>query len=195
VLDYSALRSRVAFSAFALTVVVASNLAQVIVSRIGARATLTIGLLMFAASVAYVTRLPVDGNYFVDLFPAFVIGGAGMGFSFVPITISALAGVHPADAGIASGLVNTSRQIGGAIGLAATGAIAAASTSGYLASHPALSATSAAALDHGFQTALLSLTGLLLLGAAVVAVGLSPSRSGEVRPLREGDGIAFEEAA
>jgi hypothetical protein len=124
-----------------------------------------------------------------------VIGGAGMGFSFVPITISALAGVHPADAGIASGLVNTSRQIGGAIGLAATGAIAAASTSGYLASHPSLSATSSAALDHGFQTALLSLAGLLLLGAGVVAVALSPPRSGEVRPLREGDAIAFEEAA
>jgi EmrB/QacA subfamily drug resistance transporter len=195
VLGYSALRAGVAFSAFALTVVVASNLAQVIVSRIGARATLTAGLLMFAASIAYVTRLPVHGNYFVDLFPAFVIGGAGMGFSFVPITISALAGVHPADAGIASGLVNTSRQIGGAIGLAATGAIAAASTSGYLASHPSLPATSSAALDHGFQTALLSLTGLLLLGAAVVVVALRPSRSGEVRPLREGDAIAFEEAA
>src|SRR3954470_15181749 len=75
VLDYSALRAGVAFSAFALTVVIASNLAQVIVSRIGARTTLTIGLLMFAASVAYVTRLPVEGNYFVDLFPAFVVGG------------------------------------------------------------------------------------------------------------------------
>ena len=195
VLDYSALRAGVAFSAFALTVVVASNLAQLIVSRIGARATLTIGLLMFAASVAYVTRLPVHGSYFVDLFPAFVIGGAGMGFSFVPITISALAGVHPADAGIASGLVNTSRQIGGAIGLAATGAIAAASTSGYLASHPALPATSGAALDHGFQTALLSLTGLLLLGVGVVAVGLRSARPGELRPLRDGDAIAFEEAA
>ena len=100
-----------------------------------------------------------------------------MGFSFVPITIASLAGVDRADAGVASGLVNTSRQIGGAIGIAAVSAIAAASTSSYLAAHPALSATSGAALDHGFQTALLALAGLLLVGAAVVAFGLRPPRS------------------
>ena len=70
-------------------------------------------------SVAWLTRLPVNGHYFWDLFPAFVLGGAGMGLSFVPVTIASLTGVERADAGIASGLVNTTRQIGGAIGLAA----------------------------------------------------------------------------
>src|SRR5204862_1847800 len=105
--------------------------------RIGVPATPPAGLLALAASVAALTRLPVDGHYFWDLFPAFVLGGAGMGFSFVPVTIASLTGVERSDAGVASGLINTSRQIGGAIGVAATSAIAAPSTSHYLQSHAA----------------------------------------------------------
>src|SRR5207302_448914 len=111
VLHYSAVQTGVAFVAFALTVVVTSNVAQVVVGRAGIRATLTAGLVMAAVSVALLTRLPVDGHHFWDVFPAFVLGGAGMGFSFVPITIGSLTGVERADAGVASGLVNTSRQI------------------------------------------------------------------------------------
>ena len=163
VLHYSAVQSGVAFVGFALTVVVVSNLAQVVVGRVGVRTTLTAGLLMSAASLAYLTRLPVDGHYFWDLFPAFVLGGAGLGLAFVPVTIASLAGVARADAGIASGLVNTSRQIGGAIGIAATTAIASSATSRF-GDAPA---GSAAGLDHGYQTALYVLTGLLIVGAAL----------------------------
>ena len=101
------------------------------------RPTLTAGLLASALSVAWLTRLPVDGSYFWDLFPAFVLGGAGMGLSFVPVTIASLTGVAPADAGVASGLINTSRQIGGAVGIAAVSAIAATSTSNYADAHGA----------------------------------------------------------
>src|SRR5204862_3961019 len=121
------------------------------------------------AWLAWLPRLPVDGPSFWDLFPAFVLGGAGLGFSFVPRTIAGLAGVQRADAGVASGLVNTSRQIGGAIGVAATSAIAATSTSNFLHSHAG--AASGVALDHGFQTALYVLTGLLVAGA-LIAGGL-----------------------
>src|SRR6266705_1358543 len=104
--------------------------------------TLTAGLLLSAVSVAWLTRLPVDGHYFWDLFPAFVLGGAGMALSFVPVTIASLTGVERSDAGVASGLINTSRQIGGAIGLAAVSAIAATSTSHYLSAHSAAAASS-----------------------------------------------------
>jgi len=90
-----------------------------------------------------------------------------MGFSFVPVTIASLSGVTPGDAGVASGLVNTSRQIGGAIGLAAVSAIAATSTANFLDAHPGVPASSASALDHGFQTSLYVLTGLLVLGALI----------------------------
>jgi EmrB/QacA subfamily drug resistance transporter len=190
VLHYSAVQSGVAFSAFALTVVVVSNIAQWIVGRFGVRPTLTAGLVAFAASIAYLTRLPVDGHYFWDLFPAFVLGGAAMGLSFVPVTIASLTGVERSDAGVASGLINTSRQIGGAIGLAAASTIAATATSSYASAHPGVSAASSAALDHGFQTALYSLTGLLILGALIVVTFVKPA------PRRtEPAEVALEEAA
>jgi EmrB/QacA subfamily drug resistance transporter len=179
VLHYSAVQSGAAFAAFALSVVVVSNVAQVVVGRIGVRPTLTIGLLLSAVSVAALTRLPVDGHYFWDLFPWFVLGGAGMGLSFVPVTIASLTGVDRSDAGVASGLVNTSRQIGGAIGIAAISAIAATSSSNYADSH---GVSAAAALDHGFRTGLYVLTGLLLVGAGV-AFGLV--RSAVPRPVVE----------
>ncbi|HEY2072344.1 MAG TPA: hypothetical protein VGG88_02080, partial [Gaiellaceae bacterium] len=166
----------VAFVAFAGTVVVISNVAQVVVGRIGVRPTHTIGLLLSALTVGLLTGLPEHGRYFVDLFPAFVLGGAGLGLSFVPVTIASLAGVNRADAGIASGLVNTSRQIGGAIGLAAMSAIASASTNAYVHTHALVTAVSAPALDHGFQTALWTLLGVLLVGAVLVVTLLAPPK-------------------
>jgi sugar phosphate permease len=174
-----------------LSVVVTSNIAQLVVSRVGVRPTLTAGLLASALSVAWLTRLPVDGSYFWDLFPAFVLGGAGMGLSFVPVTIASLTGVAPADAGVASGLINTSRQIGGAVGIAAVSAIAATSTSNYADTH-ALAPTGVA-LDHGFQTGLYALTGLLLLGAAI-AVTLVRSAPPPARA-REEEPVLLDQAA
>jgi EmrB/QacA subfamily drug resistance transporter len=196
VLHYSAVQSGVAFTGFALTVVVISNVAQAVVGRFGVRPTLTAGLLASAVSVAWLTRLPVNGHYFWDLFPAFVLGGAGMGLSFVPVTIASLAGVERSDAGVASGLINTSRQIGGAIGIAAVSAIAATSTSSYVHAHAAVTASSGVALDHGFQTALYVLTGLLLVGAliAITLVRSAPAPNAQAAPL-DGAVVAFEEAA
>ena len=196
VLHYSALQGGVAFSGFALTVVVVSNVAQMVVGRVGVRPTLAAGLLISAVSVAMLTRLPVDGHYFWDLFPAFVLGGAGMGLSFVPVTIASLAGVERADAGVASGLINTSRQIGGAIGLAAVSTIAASATTHYVDAHAAVSAASPVALDHGFQTALYALTGLLLVGLLIVLTFLRPSRPADVAPQpADGEAIVLREAA
>jgi EmrB/QacA subfamily drug resistance transporter len=180
VLRYSAVESGVAFVAFAGTVVVISNVAQWVTGRFGVRPTLTAGLLLSALSVGLLSRLPVDGAYFWDLFPGFVLGGAGLGLSFVPVTIAGLTGVERPDAGVASGLINTSRQIGGAIGLAAVSAIAAGATHG----------TGAAALDHGFQRGLYALTGLLLVGAVLVLTLVRPPR-----PQAEPELVALEEAA
>jgi EmrB/QacA subfamily drug resistance transporter len=177
VLHYSAVESGVAFVGFALTVVVVSNIAQLIVSRAGVRPTLTAGLLVSALSVAWLTRLPVDGHYFWDLFPAFVLGGAGMGLSFVPVTIASLTGVERSDAGVASGLINTSRQIGGAIGIAAISAVAATSTRSYVGAHSGVTAASGVALDHGFQTGLYALTGLLVAGALIAATLIRPAQA------------------
>jgi MFS family permease len=195
-LHYSAVQSGAAFAGFALAVVVVSNVAQAVVGRFGVRPTLTAGLLLSAVSVAMLTRLPVDGHYFWDLFPAFVLGGAGMGLSFVPVTIASLTGVERSDAGVASGLINTSRQIGGAIGLAAASAVAATSTSRYVDAHSGVSASSAIALDHGFQTALYVLAGLLVAGALITVTLIRPAPAPRPQPQPvDGEAIALEEAA
>jgi EmrB/QacA subfamily drug resistance transporter len=187
VLHYSAIQTGTAFIAITLTIVAFSNVAQTLVTRFGARGVLVLGLLLNSASLAWLARLPVDGHYFRDVFPALVVSGIGMAFSFVPMTIAGLSGVHPADAGIASGLINTSRQIGGAVGLAAVSTIAA-STSG--------SSLAPAALTHGFHVAFYTLTGLAVLGAVIAAVFVeSRPRLAEVEPLGGEVAVALEEAA
>jgi EmrB/QacA subfamily drug resistance transporter len=184
VLHYSAMQSGVAFVGFAGTVVVISNVAQAVTGRFGVRATLTTGLLVSAASIAWLTRLPVHGHYFWDLFPAFVLGGAGMALSFVPVTIGGLSGVQREDAGVASGLINTSRQIGGAIGIAAMTAIASGATG---------TRVGVTGLDHGFRVALIALVGLLVLGAAISAAFIRPAPRPEAAV--EELPFALEEAA
>jgi len=190
VLHYSAVQSGVAFVAFALSVVVASNLAQPVVGRLGIRGTLMMGLSLATVSLGLLTQVPVDGHYFWDLFPAFVLGGTGLGFSFVPVTIASLAGVERADAGVASGLVNTSRQIGGAIGLAAISTIAASAAASYAHAH-GVSAASAAATVSGFQTAFIVLGGLLVAAFVVAAVFLRPARERAA----EAEVVELQEAA
>ena len=175
VLHYSAVKSGAAFSAFALSVVVASNLAQAVVGRVGVRPTLTAGLVLATISVGLLARLPVDGHYFWDLFPGFVLGGVGLGFAFVPVTIASLTGVGRSDAGVASGLVNTARQIGGAVGLATVSTIAANVSSSYAHAHGVAVVSAPAAVD-GFQTSLDVLGGLLVAAIVVAVVFLRPAR-------------------
>jgi EmrB/QacA subfamily drug resistance transporter len=194
VLRYSAMQTGAAFVAFALNVVVFSNVAQALVSRLGARSVLTAGLLLATGSIVLLARLPVHGNYLQDVFPGFVLGGAGMGLSFVPVTIASLTGVERSDAGVASGLINTARQVGGAVGLAAVSAIAAASTSHYVRDHAAATLTGPVALDHGFQTALYVLAGLMLVGALMAAGLIRPRRAEGGRTVLE-EYEVVEEAA
>ena len=99
-----------------------------------------------------------------------------MALSFVPMTIAGLTGVERADAGIASGLINTSRQIGGAVGLAAVSTIATTYTSRYADGHAGVTAANGSALTHGFDVAFYALTGLALVGAVIAAVFIEPQR-------------------
>jgi EmrB/QacA subfamily drug resistance transporter len=197
VLGYSAIQTGVAFVAITLSVVVFSNVAQVLVTRLGVRRVLTAGLLLQAAAVALLTRVSADGHYFWDVFPALVIGGIGLALAFVPVTIAGLTGVRGADAGIASGLINTSRQIGGAVGLAAVSTIAATYTNRYHAAHPGSTALSAPALTHGFQVAFYVLVAVALVGAAIAATFIAPERHDvEAEPaVEEQVGAPIEEAA
>ena len=161
VLGYSPLKTGVAYLAVAGTAIFWSALAAQLVTRIGVKPVLVIGMSSLSAGLIYFTQVSVGGSYVSDLLPGFLLIAVGLGFSFVPISIAALAGVQPAEAGLASGLINTSQQIGGALGIAALSAIATSTTSDEVASGTAASF----ALTEGFQAAFVA-------GAAVALVGV-----------------------
>jgi MFS family permease len=129
---------------------------------------LSAGLLLTAAGAALYAQMPADGHYFWNVFPGLMLSGIGLALSFVPVTIASLTGVQRSEAGIASGLINTSRQLGGSIGLAAITTVTATATRHYAASHE-VPAFSNSALTHGFQIAFYALAGLALAGAAIAA--------------------------
>jgi EmrB/QacA subfamily drug resistance transporter len=149
VLGYSPVQTGVAYLALALTAIVASGASQALVTRVGVKPVLATGLALLGLGLAYLTRISVGGSYIEDLFPAFIVVGVGIGFSFVPISIAALAGITDSEAGLASGLINTSQQIGGALGLAVLVTVATNHTDGLLAS----GTPRPAALTDGFSVA------------------------------------------
>jgi EmrB/QacA subfamily drug resistance transporter len=118
VLGFSALKTGVTFLATAGTAVLAAGVAQALVTRVGVKPILALGLALMTGGMVWYTQIPVHGSYAADLLPGYVMVGVGIAFSYVPVTIAALAGVAEREAGLASGLINTSQQIGGAIGVA-----------------------------------------------------------------------------
>jgi len=118
VLHYSALKTGVTFVATAGTAVVSAGVAQALTTRLGVKPVITAGLLLLTGGMIWYSQIPVHGRYASDLLPGYLMVGVGIAFAFVPVSIAALAGVAERDAGLASGLINTSQQIGGAIGVA-----------------------------------------------------------------------------
>jgi EmrB/QacA subfamily drug resistance transporter len=132
VLGFSPVKTGVGYLAVALTAIVASGIAQALVTKMGVRPVLAAGMLLLAAGLIYFTFISVDGTYLADLLIGFLLIGVGLGFSFVPVSIAALAGVPPPEAGLASGLINTSQQIGGALGVAIMTTVATTRTEGLI---------------------------------------------------------------
>jgi EmrB/QacA subfamily drug resistance transporter len=174
VLHYSAIQTGLAYLVFSLSVITVSNVAQALVTRVGIRPVLPVGLTMAAAGVLLYTRLPVHGHYFWDLFPALTLAGVGAALSFVPMVIGALTGVERHEAGVASGLYATSQQVGGAIGVALATTLATTFTVHYVAGHPGSTVLTGSALTHGFSIAFYVLASLLLLAAILAAVLIEP---------------------
>ena len=163
VLSYSAMRTGVAYLAVAGTAIFWSALAAQLVTRVGVKPVLVAGMAFLSAGLLWFTQVSVGGSYAVDLLPGFLLVSIGMGFSFVPISIAALAGVHASEAGLASGLINTSQQIGGALGIAVLSAIATSATSNAVASGTAVPV----ALTDGFQAAFIGAAAIALVGVLV----------------------------
>jgi EmrB/QacA subfamily drug resistance transporter len=177
VLGYSPLKAGFAFLPMALLIALCATLAPRLVPRLGAGTLLTVGMLLQAAGLALFAQVSVGGSYLSDvLAPSFLVA-MGIGFAFVTGTISAVAGVAPQEAGLASGLVNTSRMFGGALGLAILAAIATSRTNSDVKHGQTLHV----ALTSGFQIAFTVAAGFALLGALVALLGL-PRRITAPRP-------------
>jgi EmrB/QacA subfamily drug resistance transporter len=175
VLHYSALKTGVAYVVLTLTVIGFSGIAQALTTRIGVRPLLPLGMIMSAGALVVYAHLPVDGHYFWDLFPTFILSGVGLALAFVPMSIGALAGVRRSDAGVASGLINTSQQIGGAIGVAVATTIATTFTTHYVDAHPGTTPLSGSALTHGFEITFYVLAAIAA-GGALLALLMIQSR-------------------
>ncbi|HEX2125284.1 MAG TPA: MFS transporter [Thermoleophilaceae bacterium] len=166
VLDYSAMKTGLAYLAVAGTAILWSAVASQLVTRVGVKPVLAAGMALLSAGLLYFTQVSVGGSYLGDLLPGFLLIAIGMWFTFVPISIAALAGVPASEAGLASGLINTSQQIGGALGIAVLSAVATSTTDDALASGTPVPA----ALTDGFQAAFVGAAAIALAGVLVALI-------------------------
>ena len=188
VLGYSAMETGVAYLAVAGTAIIWSGVAAQLVTRVGVKPVLVSGMAFLTAGLIFFTQVSVGGSYVTDLLPGFLLIGVGIGFSFVPITIAALAGVEPAEAGLASGLINTSQQIGGALGIAALSTIATSRTDDAVSAGAAVPS----ALVDGFTDAFVA--GAIIAGIGIVAA-LTLIRRDELEQPQEVGEPVFDLAA
>ena len=162
VLGWSALKTGITFLATAGTTVIWAGIAQALVTKIGPRAVMTTGLTVLAVTVLGYTRIPVNGHYWPDLLPLYLVFAVGLAFGFIPVTIAGFIGVPPHQAGLASGLLNTSQQVGGAIGVAVTSTI--------FVSHAKAGHFTPQAFTTGYHWAFAALVVFAAIGAVVAFV-------------------------
>jgi EmrB/QacA subfamily drug resistance transporter len=176
-LHYSAMKSGFAFVPFSLGIIAGATAASRVLPRFGPRAVMSFGLLMAAAGLALFTTLDVHSTYIATVLPAEVIVSLGMGLSFVAMSSTALIGVQPEDAGVASALVNATQQTGGSMGAALINTIATTATASYLAAHGTSPASLAAGAIHGYTTAFTFSAAVLALAATGAFVLIRRART------------------
>jgi len=177
VLGFSALKAGLSYLPLAVAIILSAGIASVLVTRIGFKPTLIAGLLFVAGGLYWFSRVHAPGGSFVgDVLGPSLLAAIGLGLSFVPVTIAAVTGTQPRDAGLASGLINTSQQVGGALGLAILATIANSRTQALLhgGQHNAK-----IALTQGFQRAFLVGSGFAVAGVILAAVLISSRDSRE----------------
>jgi EmrB/QacA subfamily drug resistance transporter len=174
VLGYSALRTGVAYLPLSLSLIGASALASRLVDRFTPKPVLSTGLLVATGGFILLTLITGHGDYASHVLPAMIVLGVGLGMSFVPITIAATNGVASGDSGLASGLLNTTQQVGGSLGLAVLSSVSTSRTTSALDGGSALPV----ALTHGFKGAFMVAAVLCAIGV-VLAIALLPGRRRE----------------
>jgi EmrB/QacA subfamily drug resistance transporter len=177
VLHYSPIKTGVSYLPLAVGIILSAGAASALVTRVGFKPPLIAGLVLIAGGLLWFSQVPATGgSYAADVLGPSLLAAAGLGLAFVPVTIAAVTGTEPHEAGLASGLINTSQQIGGALGLAILATIANSQTQTLLHSgvHDA-----ALALTKGFDRAFLVGSGFAILGAMLAAVLISSRDSRE----------------
>jgi MFS family permease len=173
VLGYSAIKSGLSYLPLALTIIFSAGLASQLVTRVGYKPVLLTGMAFIAAGLIWFGQVSVGGGYVSDILGPSLLAAVGLGLSFVPVTIAAVAGVPEREAGLASGLINTSQQIGGALGLAVLATIANSRTDDLMAAAHGNRAELPRALTEGFQSAFLTGAGFAVLGFVLALIMIS----------------------
>src|SRR6059058_5151368 len=186
VLGYSPLAAGLAFVPQTAAIALGAGISSRVLPRVGPRALLVVGPLVSASGLAWLSQLSATGTYVVDILGPGVLIAFGLGLSFMPVTFAATSGVPRSDAGLASGLVNTTRQIGGSIGLAALATIAADHTRSLLAGTAHGRAAIATATASGFGRAFVvaSIIAVAASAAALILPSFRPPESEPVAPER-----------
>jgi EmrB/QacA subfamily drug resistance transporter len=179
VLGYSAIKAGLSYLPLAVSISLSAGAASQLITRIGFKPTLAIGMALIAVALLWFSQIAVDGKYASDILGPSLVAAAGLGFAFVTTTIAALTGVRDEESGLASGLINTSQQIGGALGLAVLATFATSRTEDLMASAHGAPSALPNALTEGFQAAFLGGAAIALLGlvATLVLIRGSDSRA------------------
>jgi EmrB/QacA subfamily drug resistance transporter len=185
VLGYEPLKAGLSYVPLSILIILSAGGASQLVTRVGFKPTLIAGMLLISVGLLWFSQVSPGGSYVGDvLFPSMIVA-VGLGFAFVPVTIAAVTGTEPGEAGLASGLINTSQQVGGALGLAIAATVANSTTADAFASGET---DRLAALTDGFQDAFLVCAGFAILGAILAAVLISSRDSREhAEAARRGD--------
>jgi predicted MFS family arabinose efflux permease len=173
VLGYSALKAGLSYLPLALAIIISAGIASQLVTKLGFKPILVAGLGLITIALLWFGQVPVDGAYVTHLVGPMVIAAVGLGFAFVPVTIAAVNGVSADESGLASGLINTSQQIGGALGLAILGTIASSKTDNLIAAAHGAPTAVPGALTEGFQLAFLAGAGFAVLGIVATLLFVS----------------------
>jgi predicted MFS family arabinose efflux permease len=176
VLHYSPIKTGIAYLPLSVAIIFSAAAASGLVTRVGFKPTLIAGLLLVAGGLLWFAQVPAGGSFAADVLGPSLLAGVGFGLAFVPVTIAAVTGTEPHEAGLASGLANTSQQVGGALGLAILATVANSRTRSLF--HGGVH-SSAAALTKGFDLAFLVGGGFAVAGAVLAAVLISSRDSHE----------------
>jgi len=194
VLGYSAIHAGLSYLPLAVTISVAAGVGSQLVTRIGFKPVLAAGMVLIAAALFWFSHVSVGGGFVSDILGPSLLAATGLGFAFVTTTIAAVSGVRSQESGLASGLINTSQQIGGALGLAVLATIATSRTDHLMASAGGAASALPNALTEGFQSAFLGGAVLALVGLVLTLVLIRSRDSRAHVELGGGPAVAEAEA-